>query len=67
MLGFSKNGASLLGEIKEKSSVPLITKPTEIIDKQDIFSSNIYNAILTSKTNQLYPNEYTRKFNLANL
>ena len=67
MLGFSKNGARLLGEIKEKSSVSLITKPTEIIDKQDIFSSNIYNAILTSKTNQLYPNEYTRKFNLANL
>ena len=67
MLGFSKNGASLLGEMKELSTVPIITKPTEIIDKQDIFSSNIYRAILTNKTNKSYSNEYTRKFNLTNI
>lgn len=67
MLGFSKAGANLLSAIKENSSCPLITAPTELIDKYDIISSNIYRAALTNKTSILYPSEYTRKFTLTNI
>ena len=67
MLGFSKNGSTLLGKIKEASSAPLITSPNEIINKYDIISSDIYRTILTSKTGNTYPTEYTRKFDLVNI
>lgn len=67
MLGFSKNGSNLLGLIKEKSAVPLITSPTEIIDKHDIFAADIHRALATAMTSRVYPNEYTRKFDLVNI
>ncbi len=67
MLGFSKNGANLLAQIKEKGAVPLLTTPNDTINKSDIYSDDIYRAILTSKTKQQYPSEYTRKFTLANI
>ena len=67
MLGFSKNGSVLLSKIKEASSAPLLTAPNETINKYDIISSDIYRTILTSKTGNAYPKEYTRKFDLVNI
>ncbi|MBR1622657.1 MAG: nucleotidyltransferase family protein [Pseudobutyrivibrio sp.] len=67
MLGFSKNGAKLLAAIKERGCVPLITSPTDIIDKHDIYAADIHRAIVTAKTSTVYPNEFTRKFDLANI
>ncbi len=68
MLGFSKNGSSLLAAIKEKSNVPLLTSPkVDLVSEFDIISSNIYQAILTDKTGTGLPNEYTRKFTLNNI
>ena len=68
MLGFSKNGNSLLGQIKEKGEASLITSPDkELTLPSDIISSEIFKAILVEKTSTSYPNEYTRKFNLVNL
>ena len=67
MLGFSKNGSVLLSKIKEASSAPLLTAPNETINKYDIISSDIYRTILTSKTGNAYPTEYTRKFDLVNI
>jgi len=68
MLGFSKNGSSLLAAIKENNNVPLLTSPkADLVSEFDIISSNIYQAILTSKTGTGFPNEYTRKFTLNNI
>ncbi len=67
MLGFSKTGKKILGEIKKKSSVPLITEPSEAVEKYDIKSSDILRAIVTAKTKSSIPNEYTRKFDLINI
>ncbi len=64
MLGFSKYGVNLLGDIKKRGKAPLLTEPKDIVDKYDIRSSNILRAILTGKTKNAYPTEYTRKFNL---
>ncbi|SDB10642.1 Predicted nucleotidyltransferase [Pseudobutyrivibrio sp. YE44] len=67
MLGFSKNGKSILGDMKKRGKAPIITEPTEIIDKYDIRSSDILRAITTSKIKKSLPNEYTRKFELNNI
>ena len=67
MLGFSKKGSEYLGLIKEKGTAPLITAPTEIVDEHDIYSSDIYRAVLTGKTGKAHDNEFTRKFNLVNI
>lgn len=67
MLGFSQKGATLLGSIKEKSEVPLITAPTDVVNKSDIFSSDIHRIVTTKKTGAIQPNEYNKKFNLANI
>lgn len=67
MLGFSKTGKKILGEIKKKSSVPLITEPSEAVEKYDIKSSDILRAIVTAKTKSSIPNEYSRKFDLINI
>lgn len=67
MLGFSKNGSNILGEIKKKGTAPLITAPNEIVYPTDLYSSDIYRAIVTSKTKEIIPTEYTRKFTLTNI
>lgn len=67
MLGFSKYGVTLLGDIKKKASLQLITSPTEDIHPCDIFASDIYRIICTNKKKEVIPNEYTRKFNLTNI
>ena len=67
MLGFSKNGSNYLGKIKEYSDKPLITSPTEVINKNDIYASDIYRAVLTEKCKKNFPNEFNRKFDLVNI
>ena len=67
MLGFSKKGSEFLGDIKEKGNAPLITGPTEIIDKHDILASDILRAVVTQKTKKSSSNEFTRKFDLTNI
>ena len=67
MLGFSKKGSEFLGDIKEKGNAPLITSPTEIIDKHDILASDILRAVVTQKTKKSSSNEFTRKFDLTNI
>ncbi|WP_051195249.1 nucleotidyltransferase family protein [Pseudobutyrivibrio ruminis] len=67
MLGFSKNGSNVLGQIKKSSSLPLVTSPNENVYHTDLYSSDIYRAILTSKTKEIIPTEYTRKFTLRNV
>lgn len=67
MLGFSKNGNLLLAKIKKQALVPLITEPKDIADRFDIRSADILRAIITNKTGEALPNEYTRKFTLTNI
>lgn len=68
MLGFSKNGSTILSKIKEKGAAPLLTAPdNSIINKYDILSSDILRAIVTAKTGISSPTEYTRKFELVNI
>ncbi len=67
MLGFSRKGATLLGRIKEKNICPLITAPCDIVNKSDIFASDIHRLVMTNKTGIIHPNEYNRKFNLVNI
>ncbi|MCR5580115.1 MAG: nucleotidyltransferase family protein [Pseudobutyrivibrio sp.] len=67
MLGFSRNGSSLLSDIKNKSSYNICTSPDQEIDHFDILSSDLLRAIETSKTQKPQPTEFTRKFNLTNI
>lgn len=67
LLGFSKNGSSLLSLIKKNASLPLFTRPNEYTSQIDLRAANIYNAVLTEKTGLSYPNEFTRKFDLVNI
>ena len=72
ILGFSDNGRPLLKQIKKNGAVPLITSPQNVkgllspeamhlLDK-DTFASDVYRMMLSNKTGQFFPNEYTRKF-----
>ncbi|QFJ55528.1 nucleotidyltransferase family protein [Pseudobutyrivibrio xylanivorans] len=67
MLGFSKNGNSLLGKIKKNASAPLVTEPSDIVNKFDIRAADIHRVITIEKTSNVSPNEYTRKFSLVNI
>lgn len=67
LLGFSKNGSKLLSLIKKNASLPLFSAPNDYTSEVDLRASNIYKALLTEKTGLSYPNEFTRKFDLANL
>ncbi len=68
MLGFSKNGKELLSKIKENGKNTILTNPDiELIYPSDILATDILNAIITSKTHRAQPNEFTRKFDTANL
>ena len=67
LLGFTKNGSSLLSTIKEKSSLSIMTAPTEDISEYDLISSDLLRILQTSKTGTALPNEYTRKFDLGGI
>ena len=76
MLGFSKNGSQLLSLIKENAEVPIITslasrdssaEAINLLLDLDIYASDIYRSIITNKTGQTLPTEYTKKYELCNL
>lgn len=70
VLGFRKDSTPLLKEIKEKSSIPLLTKPADagkILPEEDMklfdestFASNLYEGILSRKSNRSFVHEYTK-------
>lgn len=70
VLGFRRESAPLLGEIKRASDLPLITKtadaPHILSDeplawfRQDLFCSHVYQSVLEQKSGVRPDNEYTR-------
>lgn len=75
ILGFNRQGASILSEIKnagKQRTVPLFVSPKEgerlLSSEQlpflaaDIAAADRYRMVLTAKTGRAYPSEYTRKF-----
>lgn len=70
VLGFRREAAPLLGQIKKAASIPLITKTADapnILDadglrllQTDMAASHRYQALAFEKSGQLLPNEYTR-------
>ncbi len=68
LLGFTKNGGTLLSKIKKADICPLLTAvDNNLTYESDILSSEIVKAIIVEKSGCKQPNEYTRKFNLTNL
>ena len=74
ILGFSKKGTLLLKTVKERAQIPFFLSPQggigqlgemekAILDK-DVHASDIYRALLTSKSGRVFPTEFTRKFEL---
>lgn len=70
ILGFGKDASPLLHEIKQKTSVPVITRLAnaekqlgpegQIMLKQDIDASHLYHMVQSTKYRVPYQNEYTR-------
>lgn len=70
MLGFRKEDAFVLSEIKKNSTIPLISKLGSVnslsesannMFDMDIFASNLYESIITHKFNTPYQNEYSHQ------
>ncbi|MCI9162335.1 MAG: nucleotidyltransferase family protein [Lachnospiraceae bacterium] len=69
ILGFRRQAAPLLKEIKLRSSLPLVTKTADahkILDadglamlEMDFYASHLYQSVVFSKSGQKQPNEYT--------
>lgn len=69
VLGFREDAAPLLGKIKRRSQIPLITKTARaasILDgdalktfKQDIYASHLFQSLIRAKGRRM-KNEYTR-------
>ncbi len=72
VMGFTKHGAGLLNDIKKNSDRPLFTSPNEVKEglnrnqkvlfEKDLYASNLYRMLMTNKSEESYPTEYTRKF-----
>lgn len=70
LLGFRRQAGPLLGQIKQRSSIPLITKTADarkILDadslsmlQTDFHASHLYQSVLFSKAGRVLRNEYTR-------
>lgn len=61
VLGFRKDSANVMSEIKIASSIPLITKLTAFANPMlelDIYASHIYESVITDKYKTLFLNEY---------
>ncbi len=67
ILGFRKDAKKLLSLLKRSSNVPLITKLTQtgdlnaaglVMQKNDIFASNLYESIIANKYKMPFINEY---------
>lgn len=70
ILGFRKDGASLISILKKQSAVPLVTKltRTELLSNAgrkmlslDISSSNLYESVITDKFKTPFINEYRQQ------
>ena len=73
VLGFRKNSSSLLGEIKKKGSIPLLTKlpdAPKVLENapqsmkllnETTFASNLYESILAQKNTAAYIHEYRQQ------
>lgn len=65
ILGFKKEASALLSEMKQKASLPIITKlaDADINDKlkTDIMAANIYEALISDKYNTEFVNEYSKQ------
>lgn len=71
ILGFQKRALPLLSEIRNNTSVPLITKLADArkqlsaadytLLEQDIFCSHVYESIIQDKTGMPFQNEFTRQ------
>ncbi len=69
-LGFRDNAAPLLKEIKDKATIPFVSKLADAniklsesafhILKKDIFAANVYESLKANKFNIPAQNEYTR-------
>ena len=70
ILGFKKSAAPLLKQIKEKTSIPVISRAAKAPEQlsgdllrlwnQEIYASHIYHAILQQKYGKSPQNEYSR-------
>lgn len=70
ILGFKKSAAPLLKQIKEKTSIPAISRAAAAPEQlsgdhlrlwnQEIYASHIYHAILQQKYGKSPQNEYSR-------
>ncbi len=70
ILGFRKDKAALLGEIKKHTRIPLVTKTADasrmlsdtakILFEQDLYASHVRQSLLTAKTGRPVRNEYTQ-------
>lgn len=61
MLGFRREDMDILTQIKDSSSIPLITKLTQHKDfllDIDIYASNLYESVITDKFKTPFINEY---------
>lgn len=61
VLGFRKGNSNVLTEIKNSSSIPLLTKLTQYSDSLldiDIYASNLYESVITDKFKTSFINEY---------
>lgn len=70
VLGFRKSAAPLLGEIKKRGSIPLLTKPADAgtllgpsalsLLEETTFASNLYQGLLSQRTGQPFVHEYSK-------
>ncbi len=70
ILGFRRQSAGLLTEIKKQSSIPLITKTADAKDilsdsafrmfRKDLYCSHVYQTLLQQKSGENPRNEYTQ-------
>lgn len=70
VLGFRKNSSELFSVLKKHSEIPLLTKLTALeslnenqhkMIKQDIYSSDLYESIVSHKFNKIFINELTKQ------
>ena len=72
ILGFRKDAAPLLKELKQHSTIPLLTSPldkkqqldeaAQALLKKDVLASELYRMAAVQKSGFAIPNEYKRKF-----
>lgn len=70
ILGFRKDKAALLGDIKKHARIPLVTKTADasrmlsdtanMLFQQDLYASHVRQSLLAAKTGQPVRNEYTQ-------